>query len=84
MNSSRLFLCICIGILLFSCNQNTSTPAAQETSSNQIPHLEKQGTATRLVVDGKPFLMLAGELHNSTAGGFEYMRPVWKRMADKT
>lgn len=83
MNLSRLSFSICVGILLYSCNQNTSTSAAQETSSNQIPHLEKQGTATRLVVEGKPFLMLAGELHNSSAGGFEYMRPVWKRMADK-
>lgn len=52
-------------------------------SSTQIPHLEKQGTAARLVVQGKPFLMLAGELHNSTCGGFEYMRPVWKKMAAK-
>ena len=83
MNSSRLFFSFCFGILLYSCHQNTTTPSAQETSVNQIPHLEKQGTATRLVVEGKPFLMLAGELHNSTAGGFDYMRPVWKRMADK-
>jgi len=51
--------------------------------SYQIPHLEKHGTATRLVVEGKPFLMIAGELHNSTCGGFEYMRPVWKKMAAK-
>ena len=83
MNSSRFFFSFCIGIFLFSCNQNANTPSAPETSVNQIPHLEKQGTATRLVVEGKPFLMLAGELHNSTAGGFDYMRPVWKRMADK-
>lgn len=47
------------------------------------PHLEKQGTAIRLMVKDKPFLMLAGELHNSTCGGFDYMRPVWKRMAQK-
>ena len=31
-----------------------------------IPHLQKQGTATQLIVDGKPFLMLAGELRNSS------------------
>jgi hypothetical protein len=52
-------------------------------SSGEIPHLEKQGTATRLVVEGKPFILISGELHNSTAGGFEYMRPVWKRLAAK-
>ena len=53
-----------------------------EKSSNTL-HLEKQGTAAHLVVNGKPFLLLSGELHNSTCGGFEYMRPVWNRLADK-
>jgi beta-galactosidase GanA len=48
-----------------------------------IPHLEKQGTATRLVVEGNPILLLCGELHNSTTGGLDYMRPVWKKMAEK-
>jgi beta-galactosidase GanA len=45
--------------------------------------LEKQGRATRLVVQGEPFLMFAGELHNSTCGGYETMRPVWKKLAKK-
>jgi len=52
-------------------------------SFSQIPHLEKQGTAFRMVVDGKPFLLISGELHNSTCGGFDYMRSVWKQMAAK-
>jgi hypothetical protein len=29
-----------------------------------IPHLEKRGTVTQLIVDGKPYLALAGELSN--------------------
>src|ERR1035441_3049406 len=36
-----------------------------------IPHLQKQGTATQMIVDGKPFLMLAGELRNSTTSSLE-------------
>lgn len=47
-----------------------------------IPHLQKQGTATQLIVQGKPFLMLGGELHNSSTSGLEYMRPLWQRMAN--
>jgi hypothetical protein len=39
----------------------------QGTIQNNLPHLAKQGTATQLLVDGKPFLMLGGELGNSTA-----------------
>jgi hypothetical protein len=47
-----------------------------------IPHLQKQGTATQLIVDGKPFLALAGELHNSSATSLEYMQPVWPKLAE--
>ena len=45
------------------------------------PHLEKRGAATQLVVDGKPFLMLAGELHNSCSSSLEYMKPEWPKLA---
>ena len=51
-------------------------------SAQDIPHLRKQGTATQLIVDGKPFLALAGELHNSSATSLEYMKPVWGRLAE--
>jgi beta-galactosidase GanA len=44
------------------------------------PHLEKQGTAMRLMVHGKPFLMLGGELGNSSASSAAYMAPHWARL----
>jgi hypothetical protein len=46
-----------------------------------IPHLEKHGTATQLIVDGQPFLMLGGELHNSSSSSLDYMKPVWPQLA---
>src|SRR5665647_1657178 len=46
-----------------------------------IPHLEKRGTATQLIVDDKPFLILGGELHNSSTSSLEYMRPIWPKLA---
>src|SRR5271170_125316 len=49
-------------------------PAGAQT--NSIPHLAKQGTATQLIVDGKPFLILGGELRNSTSSSLDYMAPV--------
>jgi beta-galactosidase GanA len=48
----------------------------------QIPHLEKQGSAQQLIVDGRPFLVIGGELHNSSSSSLEYMTPIWKRMLD--
>ncbi len=47
----------------------------------EIPCLQKQGTATRLIVDGKPFLVLGGELANTASSSLEYMKPVWPRLA---
>jgi beta-galactosidase GanA len=48
--------------------------------THSIPHLEKQGTATQLIVDGKPFLVLGAELNNSSASSLEYMKPLWPRL----
>lgn len=49
--------------------------------NKSLPHLEKRGGAVQLVVNNEPFLMLAGELHNSSAGSAHYMRPIWNRLA---
>ncbi|WP_315763670.1 DUF5597 domain-containing protein [Sphingomonas sp. Y38-1Y] len=42
--------------------------------------LEKRGAATQLIVDGKPFLMLGGELHNSSSSDLAYMAPIWPQL----
>jgi beta-galactosidase GanA len=47
--------------------------------SQSIPHLQKKGTSQQLMVDGNPFLILGGELGNSTASSLDYMRPFWKK-----
>ena len=47
---------------------------------SSLPQLRKQGTATQLIVDGKPFLVLGGELGNSSSSSLEYMRPIWPKL----
>jgi hypothetical protein len=54
--------------------------AAYAQTPSEIPHLRKQGTATQLIVDGKPFLALSGELGNNTASSLENMQPIWQRL----
>ena len=54
---------------------------AQSVSTSSIPHLEKRGRATQLMVDGRPFLILAGELSNSASSSMEYMQPYWSKLA---
>ena len=53
---------------------------AQIKSDTSLPHLQKKGTATQLIVDGKPYLALAGELRNSTTSSQAYMKPIWPRL----
>ena len=45
------------------------------------PHLEKRGATTELIVDGQPFLMISGELLNSSSSNLDAMKPVWPRLA---
>jgi Domain of unknown function (DUF5597)/Beta-galactosidase len=35
----------------------------------------------QLFVDDKPFIVLGGELHNSSASSTEYMKPIWDKLA---
>jgi len=44
------------------------------------PQLERHGNTQQLVVDGKPYLVLGGELGNSSASSTGYMKPHWPRL----
>jgi len=44
------------------------------------PRLVRQGSTQQLLVDGKPFLVLGGELGNSSASSAAYMKPHWPRL----
>ena len=72
MITSRWVACIGLALLARS--------AAAQTRDERMPRLRKQGTATQLVVDGAPFLILGGELGNSTASSVAEMRPIWPRL----
>tara|TARA_R110000868_G_scaffold137115_2_gene350560 strand:- start:18510 stop:20135 length:1626 start_codon:yes stop_codon:yes gene_type:complete len=48
--------------------------------AKEIPHLKKQGDRIQLIVDGKPFIILGGELGNSSFTSVEYMSPIWPKL----
>ena len=58
-----------------------STCSMGHSQAPALPHLEKRGSATQLIVDGNPFLVLGGELHNSSSSSVAYMEPVWARLS---
>ena len=47
---------------------------------NEAPHLFKKGLTSQLIVNNKPFIILGGELYNSSSTSLEYMKPIWPRM----
>ena len=85
LNTSRKLPVLLLVLTFLGCTQVKENNSSKEPQKNtgQIPHLEKQGSSTQLIVEGEPFLMLSGELHNSTCGGFDLMRPVWKKLTQK-
>ena len=73
---ARLHVLVVILAATFS-----TIPIAICAEDANLPHLEKRGATTQLIVDGKPFLMLGGELFNSSSSSLEYMKPLWPRLA---
>ncbi len=53
-----------------------------QEGKSPIPHLEKRGKTVQLIVNGKPYLILGGELHNSSSSSLEYMKSkaIWSRL----
>ncbi|HTZ21889.1 MAG TPA: DUF5597 domain-containing protein [Opitutaceae bacterium] len=47
-----------------------------------IPRLEKRGPAVQLIVDGQPYLVLAGETANTASSSLEYMDTVWPKLVE--
>lgn len=70
----RFLMAIVLGGLLA---QSWSGPAAAQA----LPHLERRGQATQLIVDGEPYLLIGGELHNSSPSSPAYMAPIWDKLA---
>ena len=51
-------------------------------SQEKTPHLQKKGNKTQLMVNEEPFLILGGELGNSSATSMESMEPIWPKLKD--
>ena len=71
---------ICFAAILSGCSKNQEKSSLKQHSSS-IPHLQKRGKAIQLKVNGKPYLILGGELHNSTSSSLKYMKPIWPKLA---
>ena len=62
----KICICICMCCSLY----------AQKT----LPEIESYNGVKQLIVNKTPYVMLSGELHNSTSSNLEYMKPVWDKL----
>jgi hypothetical protein len=76
----RLRAVVLPALAAWSCAAGSVAAPGAETGT-QLPHLERRGNAVQLLVAGQPYLMLAGELHNSSSSSVHYMQPVWPQLA---
>lgn len=49
----------------------------------KIPYLKNVGSTRQLIVDGKPFLILGGELGNSSASDLDYLKNLWPKLGSE-
>lgn len=56
-----------------------ASPALAQ-QAHQLPQLRTVGDARQLFVDKHPFLILGGELANSSSSSFDYMEPIWPKL----
>jgi hypothetical protein len=75
-----LIASVCSSFLFAGCASTNSSDASGSATATRVPHLSRKGPATQLIVDGRPFVMLAGELHNSSASSLNYMEPMWEKL----
>jgi hypothetical protein len=70
--------CVILSVVAVYAAQAQTVPA-----DSMRPHLETRNGVRQLIVDGKPFLILGGELHNSSSSSLAYMKPLWPILAEK-
>ena len=59
----------------------TLAPARAQSNASAIPHLEERDGMTKLIVDGRPFICVAGELTNTASSDREGTKAAIARLA---
>ncbi len=75
MKSNALSCAILAGVLALA-------PARAQSDASAVPHLEKRDGMTKLIVDGRPFICVAGELTNTASSDREGTKAAIARLAE--
>lgn len=58
----------------------TAPSVAATSDGSAIPHLERRGDATQLIVDGQPWLILGAELRGTASSNLANMQQLWPEL----
>lgn len=77
-----VYLILILVLTLFaSCNNPQDKSSEPVGTESMPPHFKSADGIKRLIVNDKPFLSLAGELHNSSSSSLKYMDSIWPALA---
>ncbi|HKK63319.1 MAG TPA: DUF5597 domain-containing protein [Bacteroidales bacterium] len=71
-------LSILLLLLITACSNTDST--SNGSGSEALPYIKETNGVKQLIVDGEPYIMIAGELMNSSSSSIEYMEPIWPHL----
>ncbi len=78
--AQKSWLTSLLAILLIPSGLAGGAPAQETQTDSRRPQLVRRNGSTALMVDGQPFHMVSGELHNSSSSSLEYMKPIWPKL----
>ena len=70
-----------MALFSLACAAASLASGQSQPSDPGMPRLDRVGASEHLLVDGKPFLILGGEVLNSSSSSAAYMKPIWPRLA---
>ncbi|WP_455639142.1 GH35 family beta-galactosidase [Parabacteroides sp.] len=50
------------------------------SAQSKLPKIEEYNGVNQLIVNDMPYVMLSGELHNSSSSSLKYMEPIWDKL----
>lgn len=68
-------------LLIFFASGALCLQSETSCADTAIPQLKKQQYASQLIVDDKPFIILGGELGNSSASNKDYLDNLWPKLS---
>ena len=79
------FVALMAGVVAAAIATFSPVGASAAESTNLTPHIEIHGDAAQLFVDGNPYLVLGGELRNSSSSSLDYLnQTVWPSLDQMT